>query len=221
MMRHQNITEPDDFFIELNKRPKQAVYFYRVDSYAKELEPFFIQYYQAARATGMVFEEKIANPTKENLLYYQEMLGNEFTESLEFIVANLRKWIPGLADNQREALAASIYQTLLALRQEGKNDNIIRNAYIKFMCWLYYKCRWMLPQLGKNLVPKILYQGSVSSYELAFLKILSNTGCDVIILELEKEYINKKGREITEDRSCFHAVRPIIPVKTAAISGLF
>ena len=50
---------------------------------------------------------------------------------------------------------------------------MLRNAYIKFMCWLYYKFERIVNQLGQERLPKILYVGSVSNYELLLLGVLS------------------------------------------------
>lgn len=197
MFEHRKIRELDDFFVELNNRQEQAVYFYRVDAYSAKVESFFIQYYKAARASGMVFEGKMLNPTGQQLAYYQEILGDDFEKTNAFILASLAKWLPGLPAMQSEHLAQAMMQVFATLEQQGKNANIIKNAYIKFMCWLYYKCRWMLQQLGTMKVPKILYEGTVSSYELAFLSVLSKAGCDVVLLLKDGEdaylQIDKEG----------------------------
>ena len=69
--------------------------------------------------------------------------------------------------NQQENVAVSIYDTLNDMRRMGKNDNILKNAYIKFMCWLYYKFERIVNCLGAEQLPKILYEGEVSNYELS------------------------------------------------------
>ena len=51
------------------------------------------------------------------------------------------------------------------------------------MCWLYYKFERVVSRLGQADIPKILYEGEVSSYELILLSILSNVGCDVVLLQ--------------------------------------
>lgn len=53
---------------------------------------------------------------------------------------------------------------------------MLRNAYIKYMCWLYYKFERILGRLGGDELPKILYDGTVSSYELQLLVILARAG---------------------------------------------
>ncbi len=57
---------------------------------------------------------------------------------------------------------------------------MLKNAYIKFMCWLYYKFERIVNLLGQEKVPKILYEGSISNYEL--LLISSTLSCRGVIL---------------------------------------
>ena len=88
-------------------------------------------------------------------------------------------------DYQRKNLTAALYDTLMQMRTEGKNDNMLRNAYIKFMCWLYYKFERVVNLLGENTIPKILYEGTVSTYELKLITMLSKSGCDVVLLQYQ------------------------------------
>ena len=55
------------------------------------------------------------------------------------------------------------------MRRNGKTENMLKNAYIKFMCWLYYKFERIVNQLGENELPKILYEGDISNYELMLI----------------------------------------------------
>lgn len=183
MFEHKKITGLDDFFMELGDRQGKCVYFYRVNGYNVEVGSFIRRYYEAARRSGVVIEGKIPNPDEKNLSYYEEIMGMDFRLSLGFITSSLKKWLPRMDDYQRNAVAASIYDTLEALRRAGKNENMLRNAYIKFMCWLYYKFERIVGQLGGNKVPKILYEGEISSYELMLISVLSGAGCDVVLLQ--------------------------------------
>ena len=51
------------------------------------------------------------------------------------------------------------------------------------MCWLSDKFERIVNQLGQQNVPKILYVGSISNYELLLISVLSNAGCDVVLAE--------------------------------------
>ena len=183
MFEHRKIQGLNDFFMELDSRKEKGVYFYRINGFNEEIREFIGRYYEAARLSGVVIEGRIPNPDERNLSYYNEIMGMDFQMSMGFITSSLRKWLPRMNDFQRNQVAASLYDSLDSLRRAGKNENMLKNAYIKFMCWLYYKFERIVNQLGGNRVPKILYEGEISSYELMLVSILSHAGCDVVLLQ--------------------------------------
>ena len=183
MFEHKTIQNLEDFFAGLNQRRGKEVYFYRINGYNEPIREFLQKYYEAARLSGVVIEGKIPNPDEKNLAYYEEIMGMNFRMDRGFITSSLKKWLPRMNDYQRNNVAMSIYDTLDAMRKEGKNDNMLKNAYIKFMCWLYYKFERIVNQLGEDKVPKILYEGEISNYELKLITVLSNAGCDVVLLQ--------------------------------------
>lgn len=139
MFEHKKINTLNDFFIELHKRPEEGIYFYRLNGYSNEIKTFIQNYYESARKAGVVIEGKIPNPDEKNLAYYNEIMGMDFQMNPAFIETALKKWLPRMNSFQRKNVAYSIYDTLDSLRKSGKNENMLKNAYIKFMCWLYYK----------------------------------------------------------------------------------
>ena len=191
ILEHKKIQSLDDYFIELSKRKEKGVYFYRINGTSEEIRQFLYKYYDAASKSGVIIEGKIANPTEDNLSYYNEMMGTDFLMSMEFISDGLKRWLPRMSERQREIISASVYDSLENMIKQGKNENMLKNAYIKFMCWLYYKFERIVNQVGQENIPKILYEGSISKYELQLLSILSNAGCDVILLQKDgdEEYL--------------------------------
>lgn len=183
MFEHKKIQGLEDFFVELKDRRVQGVYFYRINGYNEQVQEFVLRYYRAARQSGVVIEGKIPNPDEKNLAYYGEMMGMDFQMNMGFLTESLKKWLPRMNAYQRDTVAASIYDSLDSMQKSGKNQNMLKNAYIKFMCWLYYKFERIVSQLGENKVPKILYEGEVSNYELMLISILSHAGCDVVLLQ--------------------------------------
>ena len=183
MFEHRALGSLDDYFLEYGKRREQGVYFYRINGYNDHIRAFLVRYYEEARRTGAVIEGKIPNPDEKNLSYYEEIMGLQFQLSMGFLLSSLQKWLPRMNEYQRKHVAAALYDTLETMRKEGKNDNILRNAYIKFMCWLYYKFERVVSQMGENRIPKILYEGNISNYELKLLCILSMAGCDIVLLQ--------------------------------------
>ncbi|MEY8389757.1 YceG family protein [Lachnospiraceae bacterium 45-W7] len=192
MFEHKKIQSLQDFFVELNKRREQGVYFCRINGYNEQVRAFIQEYYQAARRSGVVIEGKIPNPDEKHLAYYGEIMGMDFQMNMGFLTASLKKWLPRMYDYQRNQVAASVYDSLDAMRKSGKNENMQKNAYIKFMCWLYYKFERIVSQLGDNKVPKILYEGQISNYELMLISILSHAGCDVVLLQYQGDQSYRK-----------------------------
>ncbi len=183
MFQRKKITSLNDFFSNLNQRGGNYVYFYRFLSYNSEVDSFLTKYYEESRKGGVVIEGGIPNPDRNNLSYYYEIMGEGFNCSLNFIDDSLKKWLPRINDAQRQIISSSIYNTLCDLRNMGKNDNMLKNAYVKFMCWMYYKFERILSKLGSSDVPKVLYEGNVGYYELLLISILSGAGCDIVFLQ--------------------------------------
>lgn len=183
MFAHKKIQKLDDFFTELNSRQEKGVYFYRINGYSEEIGRFIRKFYEAARLSGIIIEGKLPNPDEKNLEYYEEIMGTAFQMNPAFIAQSLKKWLPGMNERQRQNVADSVYDTLDMLRKNGKNEDMLKNAYIKFMCWLYYKFGRIMNVLGENKLPKILYEGAVSNYELLLISILSKAGCDAVLLQ--------------------------------------
>lgn len=183
MFEHRKIQNLNDFFTELDKRREKGVYFYRINGFHEEIDRFIRRYYEAARTSGVIIEGRIPNPDGGNLSYYSEIMGMDFQMSMGFLTSSLKKWLPRMKELQRSQVAGAIYDLLDSLRRAGKNENMLKNAYIKFMCWLYYKFERIVNRLGENPLPKILYEGEISNYELMLISILSHAGCDVVLLQ--------------------------------------
>ena len=183
MFQLGRIEKLHDYFSACSRRREQAVFFYRMAGYSGEVAAFLTQYDQAARTNGVVIEGRIPNPDPKQLDYLAEMMGSDFQLDASFLTQKLTRWLPRLTGAQREAVVTAMTATLQDLQAHGKNENMLRNAYIKYMCWLYYKFERILGRLGGDELPKILYDGTVSSYELQLLVILARAGADIVLLE--------------------------------------
>ena len=182
MFKNINLLSLDDFFLSLNNRKGNFVFFYRFNGISNDIIDFIKQYYMSARQNGVIIDGRIPNPTPENLSYLSEMLGSDFMLDKAFLDNKLKKWLPRMSDLQRNNICSAIFSTFEDMLKMGKNQNIIKNAYIKYMCWLYYKFERIVGQLGANNVPKILYFGDISQYELQLLIALSRAGADIVLL---------------------------------------
>lgn len=201
MLERKKIHQPDDYFLEIGQRPECGVYFCRICGYSSMIDNFILKYYEAAKKSGVIIEGRIPNPDEKNLSYYSEIIGTAFQMSVGFIGETLKKWLPRLNASQRQSVAVAIYDSLDFMRKNGKNENMLKNAYIKFMCWLYYKFERVVNRLGESDVPKILYEGEPTHYELMLLSILSTSGCDILMLQYkgDSEYLkNDPGSQLSD-----------------------
>ena len=178
----KKIAKVSDFFLSLSDREEKGVFFYRVSGYNAGIHAFIRKYYEACMISGVIVEGGIPNPDQKNLTYYNEIMGSAFEMNSNFIYKSINKWLPRLNLNQKKSISDSIYNLLLSLQKIGKNVNMLKNIYIKFMCWLYYKFERILIKLGDEKVPKMLIEGDISNYALMLVSVLSNAGCDVVLL---------------------------------------
>lgn len=180
----------DDYFSDLRNRKQKGVYFYRINGYNQAIHDFLIRYHEAARLGGIIIEGRLNNPDNRMLDYYSEMMGMDFVFDKTFIQRSMHKWLPRMNDVQCSNVSDAVFDVLNELKQNGKNDNVLKNVYIKFMCWFYYKFERILHQLSNDKLPKILYEGSVSNYELLILNVLCIAGCDIVLLQYngDEEY---------------------------------
>lgn len=185
MLQRTPLVQLDDYFLPLGQRSTPGVYFVRLNGYNQQVHHFIQRYYTAARASGVILEGKLQNPDNNNLAYYGEIMGMEFQLNMGFLLTSLKKWLPRMNDSQRNNVAGAIYDTLMDLKKSGKTDMMLKNAYIKFMCWLYYKFERIVNHLGEETLPKILYDGSIGSYELLLMNVLSLAGCDILLLQYQ------------------------------------
>ncbi len=202
MFERKKIQSLREYFLPRDKRQQNTVYFTRICGCSEEIKAFLAEYYHATRMNGAVVEGKIPNPDGKNLSFFQEMMGTDFKLEKGFFVQSLNRWLPRMNSSQYEVLADSLYAGLTELANRGKNENVIKNSYIKFMCWMYYRFEGIVNRLGQADFPKILCDGSIGIYELYMLSILNRAGCDVVLLvyDNDSEYSQIDPRSLLSDR---------------------
>ncbi len=191
-MNRIELTSLNDYFKDIGGRPQKGYLFCRINNYSKEVESFIVRFYDTARKNGVIIEGKIGNPTEQNLSYMAEIIGQDFSLDETFLRNKLTKWLPRMNSYQNEQVSKAMYNCLNSLKIQGKNDNMLKNAYYKFMCWLYYKFERIVGNLGNENLPKILYEGEISNYELLMLDILASAGSDVLLLQYSGDTAYKK-----------------------------
>jgi len=185
MFTHQPLRDLDDYFTGLRQRNGATVFFYRITGYNERIQAFIQKYYESARSSGIIIEGNLANPDGKQLAYYQEIMGTNFQLSVGFLTSSLHLWLPRMSPTQCKDIATALYDALASLQRAGKNANMLKNAYIKLMCWLYYRFERVMNRVGEEAIPKILYEGTVRLYELLLLSVLSRAGCDIVLLQYD------------------------------------
>lgn len=193
MYKKLKLNSIDDYFKTYAERGCEKAFFYRMTSYSHENEKFLLNYLKEVKNSGKYINKNLQNPTLEKINYFIEILGSDFVLDKIFIENQISKWLLLISKNIKVKLAEILFLHLTALKEKGKNQNIIKNTYIKYMCWLYYDFQILLNNLGKKGIPKILYEGDITLSELDILDILAETGCDVLLIycQGEENYLKK------------------------------
>ena len=183
MFTHTIASGFEDFFSGLSARGGKNVYFYRISGYSTVIDALVRRFYSLSLKNGSAIEGSIPSPDQKNLSYYREVMGDDFKPTLSFMDSSLKKWLPRLGEVQRHDMARALLETFQDMIRAGKNESIIRNTYIKFLCWLYYRFDSFLDRLGCEDLPKLIYEGEISNHELLFLSVLSKCGCDILLIQ--------------------------------------
>lgn len=174
--------ETDDLLRPMRERPRPGVYFVRLCFCAADTKAFLWAYDQRARGKGVLIEGQIANPDERQLSYLNDVLGASFSPDAPFIAGQMAKWMPRMPASKRQEFAGFLAEQFAALRQQGKNDSVLKNIYCKVMCWMYYRFERLTPFLGDDDPPRVLYEGNgVTQHELLLLRILSAMGADILL----------------------------------------
>ena len=174
----------NDLLLPLSRRPARGVYFARVCGFSDDLKENLWAFHEAARGRGVVLEGQIANPDERQLSYMNEVLGDAFEPGEAFIAAALGKWVPRMKPAHRQEYARALVGEFDELRRQGKPEGVARNLYFKLMCWLYYKFERIMPLLGEDDPPRVLYEcPRITGHELTQLRLLNRMGADVLLLE--------------------------------------
>ena len=188
MLNRVEAAAKEDVFLPLSGRKDRGVYFLRLAEYSASVEAYVWRYHEEARQRGAIIEEQITNPDDRQLSYYADVLGTSFQSDPAFISGALEKWMPRMTPENRKEFTAALCAQFDEMRRAGKTDSILKNVYIKMMCWLYYRFERVMPFLGQDAVPKVLYEGSsITKHELIFLRILSSMGMDILLLETRSD----------------------------------
>ena len=170
--------------LPMSRRAARGVYFVRVCGWGDGVKDGLWAFHEAARQRGVVLEGQIANPDERQLSYLNDTLGTAFEPTEAFVMSALSKWMPRMSEANRREFTGALLRQFDELRRRGKTESILRNIYIKLMCWLYYKFERLMPFLGEDDPPRVLYETEgVTAHELMLLRLLGAMGADILLLE--------------------------------------
>lgn len=180
--------------LPLDERAQQCACFLRVIG----LDPsgdtlaFLKQFYNKANAEGLYLADGIANPSEPETERFYAAVGTGFQPTEALAVRHMTVWLGQLRPAQRDLAAKAIWEALALLRAQGANENILKNAYVKYMCWLRAPFGRLLSALGGQVPPKVLFEGDISKHEVIFLTLLHQIGCDVVYVHFTSEEAYRK-----------------------------
>lgn len=223
------ITCLEDCFLPLSRRVPPTTRFYRVigrDGGGK-IMAFLTKYRALAQGTGQCIQDGIPNPTEPEIQRFFTGVGAQFTLTPALIARHMTVWLGQLRPVQRQALSSVMDGCLTRLKGQGANENILRNVYIKFMCWFRSPFGQALRGMGQDAPPKILFEGKIGKYEILFLHLLYTAGCDVIYADPCSEDAYRKvdpeggmSQLIAgEIRTPMPAAPPSAPPRPASVKG--
>ncbi|MDE7365389.1 MAG: YceG family protein [Ruminococcus sp.] len=155
----------------------------KITNITPSTESFLNDYRTEAVKYGTVLENGIPNPDTKNIQYCNQVISADFQNDVKYIKTEMKKLLDGANSGALTFLAQSIYNEFCILKQNGKNDNVLRNTFIKFMCWFKFDFSNTMYYLNSPFVPKVLYYGTVKHYEALFMKILHKAGCFIVVVQ--------------------------------------
>lgn len=178
----------EDYFKTMNMRKKKGVFFYRYIGYDDEKLFFYRKFQLLAEKKGVYIKENLSNPTESQVNSFFHMIGDlQFSLEKNYLIKTMNLWLCEQNIEKTAVFCDALYKKLEELFKQGANLNIVKNAYVKFMCWAKYVFENALNSMNEEEVPKILYEGEITKYELYMLHILSQAGCDIVYLNFLNE----------------------------------
>lgn len=216
-----NTSQLEDCLLPLSRRTPPSPRFFRVIGYDQQGKILndLNKIGALARDGGAYLQNGLANPVEPEIQRFFREVGEQFTLTAALVARHLTVWLGQLRPAQRTTLDAAMTEILDILKRQGANDNICRNAYIKFMCWLRGPLGGILKGLGQDTPPKVLYEGEIGRYELLFLQLLYRSGCDVVYVNYcSEDSYTKAARGGTYGHPIYGEVRtpPAVPLSCEA-----
>lgn len=181
-------SKKEDYFLPMSKRANKGVFFCCYIGFDDDHMLFYRKFQIEAEKTGVFIHASIPNPAGEQVQSFFNTIQNDpFVLDTSYIHRIVNQWLDFLQPLIQQTIADALLDQLLELKKQNLSDHIIKNAFVKFMCWLRIPFEHTLRHLGHDQPPKILYEGEISKYELYILHILSLAGCDILYVNFASD----------------------------------
>ena len=146
---------------------------------AKDFEAKLVELYAKTKNDGAFIEKSIPNPSNPEVTRLAGIIDTNVEITAMVVADYMRKLANArIFDLSKinpaanpDSASAIIWGILAKLEQGGASKNIIKNTFLKFVCWFSRYTTYKLTNL--------LYVGSIGKYEIYWLYVLSKLGCSV------------------------------------------
>jgi len=192
-MTDKNLLE--SCFTPLDRRVPAKPKFLRIIGWDREgsLIQLLARFYKEAGTYGAYIKGGLPNPSEPEITRFYRTVGENFEPAPQVVARQLTVWLGQLQPSQKQTLHSAVMASLELLRSRGANNHMLKNAYVKFMCWLRGSFGRALNGIGSSVPPKLLLEGDITKYSALILRILHHAGCDVWYVNFTSEDSYKKA----------------------------
>lgn len=177
-----------DYFKPLSEREKNGVYFCRFIGFDEDLLIWERTLQIASQQNGKYISKKLQQPNESVVNSFFAVVGNfTFVMEKSLFQQIIKKWLDFVPQMIQQNILDAMFYILSELYAKENNINILKNTFVKFMCWLKLDFNTILCHLGQQNIPKILYEGDISKYEMYFLRVVCLSGCDIAYIHFYDE----------------------------------
>ncbi len=188
MYRKIKCNNKEDYFKPLSQR--NGVYFCCFIGFDEELLLWERKLQIDCQKNGTYIYKRLSQPDGATVTAFFDKIGTfTFEMKQELFYQLVTRWLDFISQTTQKNIAEAMFTVLSELKES--NINILKNIFVKLMCWLKTEFKNVLFHLGEQA--KILYEGEVSKHEIFMLKVLCFSGCDIAYVNFEKETDFFKG----------------------------
>ncbi len=182
----------EDYFIPISNRKNRGTFFCRIIGFDKEHMLFFRRYQIETQKKGLYTRYPLHNPDNIEINYLFKVIDSNFEIDLDFITKAVVAYFNKTPYDKSQLFSKALYNTLLSIKEQGMTESVLKNAFVKIMCWTKKYFENLLKDLGADSPPKILFEGDITKLEVVFLHVMQVAGCDVLYLNFNSDESYKK-----------------------------